>query len=238
MCYDDWKYVAVSITRFGTDDHKNRGTARIINYVEKKIATAERGLWENFEQTVNSDGTGTDEPNGIQNLMSITPSTGTVHNLNRATYDWWRPQYSAASGNSSLYLLGDMRTAMNDCVKYDRVGMKDLIMYSDQNSYEAYEDEVMEQKLIVNKTLGDAGFDHITYKTRPLIWSHAAQTNTMRFINTNYLHLFYDPDLWFNMTEWKAIPNQVNDKVAQIACTMQMMLTRPIACKTIGVTPG
>lgn len=30
------------------------------------------------------------------------------------------------------------------------------------------------------------------------------------------------------MTEWKAIPEQVNDRVAQILCTLNVVSSRPI----------
>ena len=49
MAYEEWKYSSVTVMRYGTEDHQNKGKARLINYVETKINAAERSMWEEFE---------------------------------------------------------------------------------------------------------------------------------------------------------------------------------------------
>ncbi|KKL92145.1 hypothetical protein LCGC14_1887570, partial [marine sediment metagenome] len=55
----------------------------------------------------------------------------------------------------------------------------------------------------------------------PMIWSPACSDETMYFLNTTFLSFVYDPAMFFDMTAWKPIPEQVNDRAAQIAtaCT-------------------
>ena len=57
----------------------------------------------------------------------------------------------------------------------------------------------------------------------------------MYFLNSKFIGLNVDPDINMTMTEWKTIPDQVNDRVAQIVCAMQMITTRPVA---LGVLSG
>jgi hypothetical protein len=229
MAYEEWRYVAVSLLRYGTDDQKNRGAARIINYVDEKISSAETALWEEFERVVFNDGSGVDEINGIQNLVAADPTTGTLHGLNRATYDWFRNQTKTATGAFSVYGLSDMRNMMNNLTKYAKTEVKDFFMMTDQTTFEAFEDLMLEMKQFYNTDLIDAGFENLVYKGRPLMWSPSAPAAKMYFINPNYLKLIIDPDYFMDMTSWKEIPDQVNDRVAQIVCAMNFITSRPIA---------
>ncbi|KKL88317.1 hypothetical protein LCGC14_1925910 [marine sediment metagenome] len=64
--------------------------------------------------------------------------------------------------------------------------------------------------------MGDAGFENIQFKGVPVTWSPSCANTRMYFLNLNFLKFTYDPIAFFDMTEWKAIPDQVNDRAAQI----------------------
>jgi hypothetical protein len=227
MAYEDWKYVAVSIVRYGVDDQKNRGEAQLINYVKTKLGAAERALWEEFERAFFSDGTGDGECNGLQNIVADLPTTGTLHGIDRATYTWFRNQYKTSTGAASVYLVSDMRNLMNTCSNYSKAELNDMAIVTDQTSFELYEDETMEQKRIVNQKMADAGFESVQFKGRPMFYSPFAPSGKMYFINSNYLKLVKDSAYFMQMTEWKAIPEQVNDRVAQILCVLNIVSSRP-----------
>jgi len=229
MAYESWKYVSVTIMRFGVEDHQNKGKAAIINYVERKIAAAERSLWEEFERVVFADGTGTNEPNGLLNLIPADPTVGTVHGINRATYDWFRNQTKTATGAFSVYGISDMRNIMNTMTKYSKNEIAGLFLLTDQTTFEAYEDELLDYLRISDKTMTDLGFENLKFKGRPIMWAPSAPSAKIYFINPQYMKLMIDDSLFMSMTEWKAIPDQVNDRTAQIVSTMNMVCSRPIA---------
>ena len=228
MVYEEWKYVAANVIRWFEDEQKNRGKAAMINYTKLKLGAAERGLYEDLERVVFSDGTGAKEPNGLQNLIDTSPTTGTVHGLDRASYTWWRNQTKTATGAASLYLVSDMRNCLNNVVKYSRAEVKNIVMVTDQTTFELYEEEGYEQRQFNDNVLFDAGFDSLTYRRRPIMWCPSAPSGEMRFINTEFMELVVDEMFWMDMTEWKSIPNQVGDRVAQIVCVMNLICTRPI----------
>ena len=87
----------------------------------------------------------------------------------------------------------------------------------------------------MNKKLGDAGFTNIEFKGTPMVWSPACANTRMYFLNTNFLYFTYDPMLNFDMTEWKAIPAQINDRAAQIITAGNLMTSRR---RTHGVVWG
>jgi hypothetical protein len=74
------------------------------------------------------------------------------------------------------------------------------------------------------KQLADMGFDTINFKGRPMVWSGKCASTRMYFLNTRFFKWVYDPGYYMDMTEWKPIPAQVNDRVAHIvtACSMKV----------------
>ena len=229
VCYENWKYVTVTIMRYGVEDQQNRGAARIVDYVKSKTESAEMALDEEFERVCFGDGTGSNEPNGLQNLVSATPTTGTVHGINRATYDWFRNQQFSSSGVTSTYLLSDMRTTMNTMTRQRGIEYGSMFLYTTQDIFEAYEDELLEVQKYTSSELVDKNFESLVFKGRPIMWAPSCPTGNMYYINPEYLYVVIDPGWYMDMTEWKAIPDQVSDKVAQIVCTMQLVTSRPVA---------
>lgn len=235
MAYDEWKYVAVSIVRYREEDQKNRGRARILNLIETKLNAAERALWEEFERVMFADGSGSNEPNGLQNIVATDPTTGTLHGIDRSTYSWFRNQTKQASGAASVYLVSDMRNMMNTITKYSQAEMRDIVIVTDQTTFELYEDINFEMKQIVNQKLADAGFDTLQFKGRPIIWCPSCPSGYMYFLNTNYIKLVCDEDYWMVMTDWKEPPDQPFDRVAQILCACNLVTSRPVC---LGVLYG
>ena len=88
------------------------------------------------------------------------------------------------------------------------------------------EDNTLEQHRIYNKTLGDAQFENIEFKKRPIIWSEHANAEKLYVLNTKILKLVIDPAANFDLTSWKDIPNQVKDRAAQICIALQLICDR------------
>jgi hypothetical protein len=234
--YWDWKYLGGSLTRYFTDEQKNRGKEAIIKMVTSKIDNLQRSLVDKMEVAMFSDGTGDGGKaiDGLGNIIAVAPTTGTVGTINRATYSWWRNNYKSMSGESmSVYLRKRMNTMFNDCGQQGEgiSRFPDLIVTT-QDVYEAYENELVEIKQVVNKEVGDLGFGDLTYKGRPITWSPSAPSGTMRFINTNFLEWVYDKYAQFDLTEWKAIPDQPNDRTAQAVVVGNLVCSN---CKRQGV---
>jgi hypothetical protein len=231
----EWKFVAGSIVRYYVDDAKNKSKQAHLNLANSKVDNLERSMIDKFETFLFADGTGNSgkDPDGLGNIVALAPTTGTVGNINRATYSWWRNKQKGATGAASVYLLSDMRTLFNNCSVGQAMDIPDAVV-TDQTSFELYEDEVMEQKQIVNKDMADAMFDSVTFKGKPVVWSAACTSGYMYFMNFKYLGLNVDPDINMTMTEWKTIPNQL-DRVAQIVWKGNLISSR---CASLGVLTG
>ena len=238
IAHDNWRYLTDSIVRFGVDDQQNRGKNEIINLMTAKLDNSRDSLTDEMEARVCGTA-GTNQFNGLQDIVAEDPTSGTLHNINSATYDWWRNQYldydAVGSGFSTD---GDqyMNNMVNKCSKGLRMESPNLLLCG-QGVWEAYFETTVEQRRVTNKTLGDAGFQNIEFRGIPMVWSpQVAPTDgnpigdsnhgTMYFLNTRYLKFKYDPSMFFDMTEWKSIPEQVRDRVAQIITAGNLMTSR------------
>ncbi len=223
----NWKYLVDSIVRFGVDDQKNRGKNQIINQMDSDLDVSKQSLIDKMETTLFADNTNALNFLGLQDLVQDDPTNSeTVAGVNQNTNTWWRNQFTDMAGESfAAFGLARMRTLFNNCGQNMASDFPDIIV-AGQTPYERYEDTVEEQKRIVNKKLGDASFENIEYKGVPMIWSPACANTRMYMLNSRFLNFTYDPMMFFDMTEWKPIPDQVNDRAAQIVLAGELTTSR------------
>lgn len=218
----DWRYLIAPLVRFGVDDQKNRGKTKILSLINAKLGNAENSLIDTLETTLFANvGAANGAFDGLQHLVQDDPTSSTVvGSINQNTNSWWQNKTNNMTGVSFATSGVDrMRTMLND-VTNNRLKDRSDIILTGQAVYEYYEDAAFAKLEIHNTKLAELGFDHLVFKGIPLVWSPECGTR-MYFLNTMFLSFVYDPAMFFDMTEWKAIPDQVNDKAAQIAtaCT-------------------
>jgi hypothetical protein len=236
-----WRYLTASIVRFGVDDQQNQGMAQVLSLMNSKMSNSEQALITEMETRL-AAGQGTTgmgvvgntnqfgaAMDGLQVMVADNPTSG--GNLcggidsSVSAYAWWQNQYISMSGVSfAASGVAKMRTLLNNCMNNRQQDRPDIIL-SDQTSYEYYESANLSFYRITNNKLADAGFESQTFKGIPMVWSPSI-TQRMYFLNTNFLEFKYDPIYYFAMTEWKAIPNQVNDRAAQIVLAGQLVTSR------------
>jgi len=223
----EWKYVAVSVVRFWQDEQKYLpNKQKFLNLVESKLQNAQDSLADEFERALFGSGTNDDfEGLGVQ--IPDDPTSGTVGGIDASTYTWWRSNAINATGKSmATYLRPYMRTMMNNCSKNKKSDLPDIIVTT-QTVYEAYEDMLTDFFRFTKDTPNLAwGEESIPFMRASLIWAPSCPAQKMYFVNTKYLYLMYDPNYWFEMTEWKPIPEQPNDRVAQITCVANIVCSR------------
>lgn len=217
---DNWRQLVANVLRFGVDDQMNSGSERILDWVNQKLDNTEDSLISTLEtQLAASNGASSNAINGLQFLVpdsaNVASSSYNAGGIDPSVYTWWQNQ-AITMNNLSFAVNGvnKMRHLLNLCMNNRKMDKPDIIL-SDMTSYEYYEDTVLDHYRTSNNMLADAGFDNQTYKRIPMVWSPAI-TARMYFLNTRFIKFIYDPAFFFDMTEWKAIPQQVNDRAAQI----------------------
>jgi len=214
----DWKFMAGSLMRLFSDDSFNRGEYAIQNKVKNDLRNLELSMIDKFESMFHGDGAGNGakDYNGLANLVSITPSLGTVGGFNRANQSWWR-NYQRTFDSTGLpsgdkAILFNMRKVYNACsVGNDHP----TLIESSVAEYELYEANLTTLLQVTKTKLADGGFDALSYKGVPYTFSPSAPAGEQRFLNERYIELVINTYADFLMTNWKEIPNQL-DRVCQV----------------------
>lgn len=223
----DWRYLAASVVRFGVDDQQNSGKAQIISLMNSKLENAQNTLINELEDKLfQGSGSATNSIDGLQLLVANDPTaSASVGGINQSTDTWWRNKTKNMTSSSfAANGVAEMRTMLNNCSNNLKMDTPDILV-SDQTTYEYYEDEVLSYYQVTNNKLADAGFANQSFKGIPMVWSPSC-SQKIYFLNTNYIKFKYDPRMYFDMTEWKAIPEQVQDRVAQIVLAGAFTISR------------
>lgn len=233
-----WRYLTGHIIRYFADFQRNRGQAQLIKKVNADIDNLQMSLIDALETALFSDGTGDSSQaiNGLRNIVANAPGTGTIGDLNRATYSWWRNQYKSMSGEAaSIYLRKRMNTMFNDCGQQGQgvTRFPDIVVCA-QDVHEMYESEALEisRIMISDRKLADLGFGDIAFKGRPMTWSPSCPSGAMYFLNTNVLEWVADPIENFTLGDWLPIVNQPRDVVAHSMTVGNLVAGN---CKKLGV---
>lgn len=224
----NWRYLVGSIVRFGVDDQQNRGKNQIINLMMSKLDNTQNSLISEMETRLfGASGSADDAIDGLQLLAADDPTaSANVGAINQSNYSWWRNKTKSMTGSSfAANGVAEMRTMLNNCGNNLKMDFPDIILCG-QTPFEWYEDVNLGYYQITSNKLADAGFMSQTFKGIPMVWSPSCADTRMYFLNTNFIYFQYDPMMNFDMTEWKPIPDQVNDRAAQIILAGSMTVSR------------
>jgi len=205
-----WRQAAASVAITGRIERQNSGDSQVIDYVTAQIQHAELSLKDLMDRFMwLSAQTG---PN-ITPLPAIIANTGTVGDINGATYSWWQSNITA-SGSFSARGLSDLRNAWNAVNILNPQGPVDLIL-SDQNSYQYYEATLVPAVRITDVEMGDLGFQNLKYKTCTWTFDPNATSGNIWGINSSAMELVQHNRTQFVLSEWVK-PADQDLKVAEV----------------------
>lgn len=197
----NWKQCAVSVSISGLEELMNSGEEQFIDLLTSRVENAERSMRNQMGLAVYGDGTaaGGKAIGGLQLLVADAPSTGTVGNINRANWSFWRNQafdattdYGAAmtSANALSYMN---RTWLTVCRQNEK---PDLVL-ADNNYYRAYWEALLPQQRFTSSKMAEAGFESLKYQSADVVFDGGigggCPTNHMYFLNSDYLYLRHHP---------------------------------------------
>lgn len=242
-----WTEIAGTITISRKEERQNSGEARILNLLEQKIKQAEMSLKAKVNEmivqgTVQSS---TFVPgNSAKDLFPLAyflpkanatdpVAGGSVGNINRATYSWWRPRTavldSATKDTGNDYALAvttyaGLRVALYRMYNYCARGADNSapnIVLTDQVTYETYENSLDQLKRYGDENLVSMGFDNVKLKGATMIWDElvpdvdaallsgaANYAGTAFFLNTKFFKLVIDKQTDFVTTPFIEPENQ------------------------------
>lgn len=182
-----WRQIAVNVVASGQELRINSGDTRMINLVKSRIKNAMRTFKNNFSNDVYSDGTATNQINGLQALVT-TDGTGTVGGINAATYSFWANKFKDGGVITATSIEADMLALWLDVVRGD--DKPDLIV-ADANMFKLYEASQVSLKRYSSADEAKGGFLSLKYKSADVIYDGGSgiPADRMYFLNTDYLKL-------------------------------------------------
>lgn len=194
----NYAQAAVAVSISGLEMLQNSGEEAIIDLLESRIQNAEKTLVNNIALDCYSDGTadGGRQIGGLQLLISTTPTTGVVGGLDASSAigAFWRNiAFSSATNGGAAASAANIQSYMNR-IYVQLVRGTDVpdIIVADNNYYRLYLESLQSIQRIASDEMAKAGFDSLKYMQADVVldggYGGGAPTNTMYFINSDYLY--------------------------------------------------
>jgi hypothetical protein len=182
-----WKFLGCDVPMTDFEEAITSGGASKFDLQARKLANMKSTMEEITNTALFGDGTGTGSKafGGLQQLVSITPTTGTVGLINRATYTFFRNQVKDCNGASFVNLIAGVDNLYNSCSNGPGKENPTFIV-SDQATFERIVRESGSDK-------GVAGFKgtNIMFKDIPWAYDAACRAATLYVLNDRNLCFIY-----------------------------------------------
>jgi len=207
-----WRQIAINVVASGRELRINSGESRIINLAKARIKNAKRTFANNFSEDLYSDGTATNQINGLQAIISDL-GTGTVGGIDSSVYAFWLSQIFDASDESVTPSATTIENSMMLplWLNLDRGpdDQPDLIVM-DNTYYQYFETSQVSIKRYTSSSSANGGFSTLKYKGADVLFdgnSGIPDTHGY-FINTEYLGLCVHRDADMEIVEEQRPINQ------------------------------
>ena len=208
----EWKQIALNVVSSGRELRINSGGPKIINLAKSKIKNAIRTFNNNFSNDVYSDGTATNQIDGLQKLVADA-GTGTVGGINSSTYSFWQNQIFNCTTESVTASASTIENSMLlplyldlDRGPDDR---PDLIVM-DNTYYQYFEASQVSIKRYMDSESANAGMMSLKYKGADVLFdgNSGIPSTHAYLLNTNYFNLVVHRDADLEVMEDQRPINQ------------------------------
>lgn len=160
----------VSTTISGTEQLANSGEQAQLDLWAQKLEIAEQTLTNQLGLGVYSDGTafGGRQINGLSNIISTAPTSGTVGSINRALWTFWRNvAFSGTTDGGAAVTSANIASYFGQCILRTTVdGFSTTAIFADNNYYMLYMAFLQTNQRIVtadSSSSAGAGFKSIDF---------------------------------------------------------------------------
>jgi hypothetical protein len=233
----NWKQSAAVINIQGIERARNSGPEKQISLLEGLKEQAELSLADKVSTMMFGDGTGNSGKDmlGLQAIVDIAPTTGTLGGINRATNSFWRNKVNAAVGAQSTALLSAMSTMKRDLTR--GVDMPDIIV-TDSTNFGYLQNLAFGNQRFTRSDLADLQFQALKFEGINIIYDENCPSGKMYFLNTRWLKLYIHKDYNFKMGKFIE-PADADISVAKLLFYAQLTTNRAEACGVLdGITSG
>jgi hypothetical protein len=187
-----YKQYAVPVVISGLEQLQNSGKDAIIDLMEARLKVAESTMSNAISQGLYSDGTGFGgkQLTGLDAAVPVSPNTGVYGGIDRAVWSFWRPQVVTMGATATPTTI---QPAMNALwVSLVRGPDKPKLITAGSAIYSTYLASLQSFQRFTESSEASLGFTSIKFMATDVVLDGGiggfAGTNTMYFLNTDYLH--------------------------------------------------
>lgn len=196
-----WAQVALSIQATGRELLQNSGKSMNRDLLKSRVMNAKSTFENQFNIDMLSDGTATNQINGLQLLIADLPTSGTVGGVSRSSYSFARNQYyrGTTDGGAAVNATNIVTYMDSLDVSVQAYRGKTKVILADDNFYKFYESAVhpLQRLSPTEGTLGKMGFRTYQYKQAEVVLEPSVSgmpASTMYFIDPEVLELISHAD--------------------------------------------
>lgn len=185
----------VNVIFNGLEEIQNSGKSAMKSLIKSRIKNAERTARNQMSTGFFSDGTGSGgkQIGGLDHLISLTPTTGTVGSINAATWSFWQNYALAAISDGTLTNANIVSYFNRMVINTTRDTDKPDMILAGNTIYRLYLEHIQGRQYIVNKELADAGFSNVPFDGIDVVLcggvGGALGDKYAYFVNTDFLKL-------------------------------------------------
>lgn len=191
-----WRQIAMNVTASGREMRINSGDSRILDLVKHRIKNAIRTFKNNFSVDLYSDGTLSNQINGLQALVADA-GTGTVGGIDSSAFTFWKNVVqSAAAPLQGGGAITPSATTIESLMlplwlELTRGDDKPDIIIMSNDYFTFYEQSQTSIKRYATSDKVAGGFLSLAYKSADVIFDGGSGIPTAHayFLNTDYLEL-------------------------------------------------
>ena len=212
-----WRQIAINIVASGREKRINSGDSRIFSLAKAKMKNAIRTFNNGFSNDLYSDGTATNQINGLQALVADV-GTGTVGGINSSTFPFWQNTVFDCSANSVTSSATTIENSMMlpTWLQVDRGpdDQPDLIVM-DNNYYKFFEASQTSIKRYMDSDSASGGLVSLKYKNADVYYdgNSGIPANHAYLLNTNYIELVVHKDADMEIMDARTPINQDGDVI-------------------------
>lgn len=207
-----WRQIAVNVVASGREQRINSGESRIFSLAKAKMKNAIRTFNNSFSSDLYSDGTATNQINGLQALVADA-GTGTVGGINSSSFSFWQNTIFDCSANSVTSSATTIENSMMLplWLNLDRGpdDQPDLIVM-DNTYYRYFEASQTSIKRYMDASNANGGLVSLKYKNADVYFdgNSGIPSSHAYFLNTNYIELVVHRDADMEVLEDQRPINQ------------------------------
>lgn len=222
-----WKQAQASVTINGLDKARASGKSAQLNLVKNKIESAYMALFDKIGSQVFANGTGNNGKDwdgltaGVNNASGFQVYLG----IDRVANPWWQGQVFNPGTPTNLSTASMMTLWMQCKTDEERINL----ISATKTGYATYWSLLTPQEIFVDSSVGNLGFDNISFQGSPLVDDFGQPAGTMNFHNLDHERLFVHKDVDFVFDGFQTPVNQDTD-TGHVKVYGNFEVRKPSAC--------